>query len=155
MSNEYTEKKVSNHLLITVSRSTCNSLFALSIYRSFSLPCPFAVALYVSRFIFFYRFPFSSSATFSLWTISLPFTLTAFFRLIRLVSFAAFSLIITIYVMIFVNEHTKMPDYYQTIILINLWSEIEFISFATLHSHGLQSWSLLLLLLLFFTASIE
>lgn len=78
-----------------------------------------------------------------------------FFRLVRFVSFAAFSLIITIYVMIFVNEHTKMPDYYQTIILINLWSEIEFISFATLHSHGQQSWSLLLLLLLFFTASIE
>lgn len=138
MSNEYRKKKVSNHLLITVSRSTCNSLVALSIYLFFSLPCPFAVAIYVSRFFLSFSF-LSLSLSHSPLKRSFLFALTTFFTFSFVSSlFLLFSLIITIYVMIFVNTHKKKKSRLssnKTIIFIKLWSEIEFVSFANKVDH--------------------
>ena len=133
MSNEYT-KKISNHLLITVSRSTCNSLFALSIYLSFSLPCPFAVALYVSRF--FYRFPFSlflflyhilPLSDLSL-LLSLLFPHSHSLRLF----FAFFTDNKHLRDDICKHTHTKIPDYYQTRPLFSLIYDQRLNSFPSL-----------------------
>lgn len=128
MSNEYT-KKISNHLLITVSRFTCNSLFASSIFCPLlsSRCCSILLALF---YHFYLCFTPSLTVFFSL---LLPISL------IRLDSFAIRSLIITFYVMIYVQKNARLLSN-ETIILITDHRDwIHFLRY--LHSHRQLCWS--------------
>lgn len=96
--------------------------FSFALFSLLSTICVFSIVF----------LSFSSSITFFLWAI-FPFcSHLPFLILIRFVSFSALSLIITIYVMLFVNEHKKMPDYYQTRPLFSLIYDQRLNSFPSL-----------------------